>query len=128
LNKKQEIEVLNYKNGCQYHEGKAYLRKKEGNQFPTIVEEIYGKAFKKNDFKTCFFRGHSHLRKILPYRSIETSEPMWMQGIHNKNVLCQFNTKGNKRIPKKKLLKNFLIPSKCFESDDLQTRILYFFA
>lgn len=78
----QRREFINLVNGAQFAKGKLYLRPYTQNPFCSLVEEVGA-----DGPETVFAAHHYRIAAHGPVRNVATSHPMWLQVVHDGNVL-----------------------------------------
>jgi hypothetical protein len=95
----QTSEFVNLVNGAQYSKRKVYLRPYTQNPFCSLIEEISNKAP-----ATVFISHHYAIQDYAPVRNVATKHPMWLQIIHEGNLL---NEVVGLRIPAGRIVPHF---------------------
>lgn len=82
-----KVEFLNYPRGYALHEGKVYGRRSEGSPFRSFVE-------KPDNIRTVYHVVHGASHTIAPVRQIRENEGMWLQVIHDQNLINKLARKS----------------------------------
>ncbi len=78
----QRLEFVNLVNGAQYARRRVYLRPYTKNPFMSLVERV-----DETLPRTIYVDHHYRIETQGPIRNVRTAHPMWLQVIHEGNVL-----------------------------------------